>query len=67
MSAVVSLDLDTDEVLAGIRDRDRKVNVICTGRNAPQGLLDLADTATEMQVVKHAYRAGIRAMKGIDY
>jgi len=59
--------IDADEVLAAIRDRSPKVNVVCTGRNAPEGLLELADTATEMQVVKHAYQAGIRAMKGIDY
>ena len=59
--------IDTDEVLAAIRDRDRQVNVICTGRNAPDGLIELADTATEMQVLKHAYQAGIRAMKGIDH
>ena len=58
---------DIDEVVAAIRDRSPKVNVICTGRNAPEPLLELADTATEMQVIKHAYKSGIRAMKGIDY
>jgi cob(I)alamin adenosyltransferase len=59
--------LDTDEVVAAIRDRSPKVNVICTGRDAPEPLLELADTATEMRVLKHAYQSGIRAMKGIDY
>lgn len=59
--------LDADEVVAAIRDRSPKVNVICTGRNAPDALLEIADTATEMQVLKHAYQSGIRAMKGIDY
>lgn len=59
--------ISTDEVLAAIRDRSPKVNVICTGRDAPAGLVELADTVTEMQVVKHAYESGIRAMKGIDY
>jgi cob(I)alamin adenosyltransferase len=58
---------DTDEAVAAIRDRSPKVNVICTGRDAPEPLLELADTATEMQVLKHAYQSGIRAMKGIDY
>ncbi|MCO8128160.1 cob(I)yrinic acid a,c-diamide adenosyltransferase [Acidimicrobiia bacterium EGI L10123] len=58
---------DTDEVVAAIRDRSPKVNVICTGRDAPEPLLELADTATEMRVLKHAYQSGIRAMKGIDY
>jgi cob(I)alamin adenosyltransferase len=59
--------ISTDEVLAAIRDRSPKVNVICTGRDAPADLVELADTVTEMQVVKHAYQSGIRAMKGIDY
>lgn len=59
--------LGTDEVVAAIRDRSPKVNVICTGRNVPEPLLELADTATEMVVLKHAYQSGIRAMKGIDY
>ncbi len=58
---------DTDEVVAAIRDRSPRVNVICTGRDAPAALLDIADTATEMNVLKHAYQSGIRAMKGIDY
>ena len=59
--------IDADEVLAAIRDRSREVNVVCTGRDAPAGLVELADTATEMRVLKHAYESGIRAMKGIDY
>lgn len=59
--------IDESEVLAAIRDRSPEVNVLCTGRDAPEALLELADTATEMRVIKHAYQAGIRAMKGIDY
>jgi cob(I)alamin adenosyltransferase len=59
--------IDLDEVLAVLRDRPPSVNVICTGRDAPQELIDLADTVTEMRQVKHAYEAGIRAKRGIDY
>ncbi len=59
--------IDADEVVAAIRDRSPKVNVICTGRDAPAALVELADTATEMRPLKHAYDSGIRAMKGIDY
>jgi cob(I)alamin adenosyltransferase len=59
--------VDLDEVLAVLRDRPPSVNVICTGRDAPQALIDLADTVTEMRQVKHAYEAGIRAKRGIDY
>lgn len=59
--------IDPGVVVAAIRDRAPKVNVVCTGRDASDDLLAVADTATEMRVVKHAYEAGIRAMKGIDY
>ena len=59
--------IDIDSVIETIRDRSGKVNVVCTGRDAPGPLLGLADTATEMRVIKHAYQSGIRAMKGIDY
>ncbi len=38
-----------------------------TGRNAPQELVDLADTVTEMREVKHPFREGILALKGIDF
>ena len=59
--------IDLAEATAAIADRPRHVNIVCTGRDAPAALLDQADTATEMVEVKHAYRAGIRAKKGIDY
>ena len=43
------------------------VNVVITGRDAPAPIVELADTVTEMREVKHAYREGIRAKRGIDY
>lgn len=55
------------EVLDVLRNRPTRVNVICTGRDAPDELVALADTVTEMRSVKHAYDAGIRAKRGIDY
>jgi cob(I)alamin adenosyltransferase len=59
--------VDTAEVVAAIRNRPSHVNVIVTGRDAPAGLVEIADTVTEMTEVKHAYQQGIRAMRGIDY
>ena len=56
-----------EEVVGVLRDRPPHVNVICTGRDAPAELIDLADTVTEMRSVKHAYDDGIRAKRGIDY
>jgi cob(I)alamin adenosyltransferase len=38
-----------------------------TGRDAPAGLIEVADTVTEMRKVKHAYEAGVMARRGIDY
>lgn len=59
--------IDSEDVLATIRDRPQHVNIVCTGRNAPAGLIEIADTVSEINVVKHAYKQGIRAKKGIDY
>ena len=59
--------LDVNEVVTAIRDRAPKVNVVVTGRNAPEQLVAVADTVTEMRNVKHAYEAGLRALKGVDY
>jgi cob(I)alamin adenosyltransferase len=59
--------IDADEVIAVLRDRPERVNIIVTGRDASEALCDLADTVTDMREVKHAYNAGIRAKRGIDY
>jgi cob(I)alamin adenosyltransferase len=59
--------ISTDEVVAALRDRPAKVNVVLTGRDAPAELVAVADTVTEMRKVKHAYDTGVLAKKGIDY
>ncbi len=59
--------VDTADVVATIRDRPERVNIVVTGRDAPVELVEIADTVTEMREVKHAYRQGVRAMRGIDY
>ncbi len=59
--------ISTDEVVAAIAGRPAKVNVVCTGRDAPAPLIEVADTVTEMHKVKHAYDTGVLAKKGIDY
>lgn len=59
--------IDGDEVIETLANRPEKVNVIVTGRDAPQRLIDIADTVTEMKKVKHAFDAGIMARRGIDY
>ncbi len=59
--------IELDAALQAIKGRSSKTNVVITGRNAPSELLELADTATEMRKLKHAYDQGIRARKGIEY
>ena len=59
--------LTEEEIVAGIRARSPKTNVIITGRDATPGLVELADTATEMVKLKHAFDQGITAMKGIEF
>ena len=55
------------EVVDGIAGRSPKTNVVVTGRDAPRELVEIADTVTEMRLVKHAYEKGVQAMKGIEY
>ncbi|HTX01111.1 MAG TPA: cob(I)yrinic acid a,c-diamide adenosyltransferase [Acidimicrobiales bacterium] len=59
--------LPVEEVTGGIAGRSPSTNVVVTGRDAPPELVELADTVTEMRVVKHAYSTGVAAMKGIEY
>ena len=58
--------LPVDEVIAALEGRPEMQHVIITGRGADQALIDHADTVTEMRDIKHAYRAGIKAQKGVE-
>ena len=58
--------LPLDPVLQALRERPPQVHVVLTGRNAPAELIELADTVTEMSLVKHHYRAGVPAQRGIE-
>ena len=58
--------LPLDDVLQTLRERPRDVHVCLTGRRCPPEIIELADTVTEMKLVKHAYQAGIPAQRGIE-
>lgn len=58
--------LDLNTVLNDLKNRPAMQHVVITGRGAPEALCEAADTVTEMTDVKHAYRAGVQAQKGID-
>ena len=59
--------VDAATVADAIRDRSPRTSVVATGRNAPDELVAVADTVTEMRKVKHAYDAGVSALKGIEF
>jgi cob(I)alamin adenosyltransferase len=58
--------LDQDAVLDAINARPPMQHVVVTGRGASPELIELADTVSEITDVKHAYRAGVKAQKGVD-
>lgn len=55
-----------DVVIQDLENRPQMQHVVITGRAAPKELIEIADTVTEMNVVKHAFHDGIRAQKGIE-
>ncbi|GLS83610.1 cob(I)alamin adenosyltransferase/cobinamide ATP-dependent adenosyltransferase [Paraferrimonas haliotis] len=59
--------LDIDEVLNTLSSRPAQQHVIVTGRQAHRRLIELADTVSDVTPVKHAFEAGIKAQKGLDY
>ena len=59
--------LSEADVLLGITERPESQSVVVTGRGGGQALREIMDTVSEVKEVKHAYRAGIRARKGVDY
>jgi len=59
--------LDVDMVIDDLLARPSMQHVVVTGRGAPDALVDIADTVTEMNVVKHAFKAGIAAQAGTEF
>ena len=55
-----------EELIDVLRQRPAGQHVIITGRDAPQALIDFADTVSEIRDVKHHFRQGIKAQKGIE-
>ena len=59
--------IDSAAVIETLRARPDHVSVVATGRDAPDALIEIADTVSEVRKVKHAFDAGILARKGLDY
>ncbi len=59
--------LSLDDVMPALMARPGMQHVIITGRNAPDELIDMADLATEMTLVKHPFRSGVKAQRGVEF
>ncbi len=59
--------LPIDEVVAALAGRPAMLHVVVTGRNAKDALIEAADLVTEMTMVKHPFRSGVKAQKGIEF
>jgi len=59
--------LPVAEVVAALTAKPRDLHVILTGRNAKPELIEIADLVTEMRLVKHPFRAGVKAQAGIEF
>ncbi|MEE8279655.1 MAG: cob(I)yrinic acid a,c-diamide adenosyltransferase [Alphaproteobacteria bacterium] len=55
------------DVLETLKGKPREMHVVVTGRNAAPELIELADLVTEMTLVKHPFRSGVKAQPGIEY
>ncbi|MCY1314751.1 Cob(I)yrinic acid a,c-diamide adenosyltransferase [compost metagenome] len=59
--------LELDAVLADIAARPAMQHVVVTGRGVLPGMVEAADTVSEMGLVKHAFKAGIKAQRGVEF
>ncbi|MEE9396607.1 MAG: cob(I)yrinic acid a,c-diamide adenosyltransferase [Methylococcales bacterium] len=67
LNIVLDLELlDLEKVLQDLQSRPERQHVIITGRGAPKKLIEAADTVSEINLIKHAFEAGVQAQKGIE-
>ena len=59
--------IPSQELIDTITDKPESLHVVITGRSAPQELQDIADLVTEMKAIRHPYKSGIKAQKGIEF
>ncbi len=59
--------VEAGDVAGLIRNRPRRLNLVLTGNHAAPEVLELADLVTEMREIKHPFRSGIKARRGIDF
>jgi len=64
---IADVCLDEQEILAAIKNRPKNQSVVVTGRGGGSALREIMDTVSEVKEIKHAFKAGIKARKGVDY
>ena len=59
--------LDAGTVVAALADKRQGLHVVLTGRNAPEEIIEAADLVTEMTLIKHPFRSGVKAQVGVEF
>ena len=59
--------LDVKEIIELIKEKPEKLDLVLTGNHAKEEIIELADLVTEMKEIKHPFKSGIKAKKGIDF
>ena len=59
--------LDVEEIIKIIKEKPARLNLVLTGNHAKEEIIELADLVTEMKEIKHPFKSGIKAKKGIDF
>ena len=59
--------INIEDIIELIKTKPDSLDVVLTGNNAKQEIIDLADLVTEMKEIKHPFKSGIKAKKGIDF
>ncbi|MCH7865892.1 MAG: cob(I)yrinic acid a,c-diamide adenosyltransferase, partial [Proteobacteria bacterium] len=59
--------IDLAGVIETLKQKPRDLHVVVTGRNAKDDLIEIADLVTEMTMIKHPFRSGVKAQKGVEF
>ena len=59
--------LDANTVVTALANKREGLHVVLTGRNAPENIIDAADLVTEMTLIKHPFRSGVKAQVGVEF
>ena len=58
---------DVNEIIKLIKEKPEKLDLVLTGNHAKEEIIELAELVTEMKEIKHPFKSGIKAKKGIDF